>query len=82
MLALHQPLKHTIQHALESINRVLNISDDIIIFGKTTAEHDKALKEIFRRLSEKRLTLNPDNCVKTRKILIFWLHFRSSWHET
>ena len=64
--------QHTIQHALEGINGVLNISDDIIIFGKTTAEHDKALKEIFQRLSDKGLTLNPDKCVFDKENLDFF----------
>ena len=56
---------------LEGINGVLNISDDII-FGKTTAEHDKALKEIFQRLSDKGLTLNPDKCVFDKENLDFF----------
>jgi hypothetical protein len=64
--------QHTIQHALEGINGVLNISDDIIIFGKTTAEHDKALKEIFQRLSDKGLTLSPDKCVFDKENLDFF----------
>ena len=64
--------QHTIQHALEGINGVLNISDDIIIFGKTTAEHDKALKEIFQHQSDKGLTLNPDKCVFDKENLDFF----------
>ena len=39
--------QHTIQQALDGIHGALNISDDIIIFGKTTTEHDKALEETF-----------------------------------
>ncbi|CAB3992629.1 Retrovirus-related Pol poly from transposon [Paramuricea clavata] len=46
--------------------------DDIIIFGNTTAEHDKALKEIFHRLSDKGLTLNPDKCVFDKENLDFF----------
>ena len=55
--------QYTIQRALDGIDGVLNISDDIILFGKRTAEHDKALEATFQRLSEHGLTLNPEKCV-------------------
>ena len=50
----------------------MNISDDIIIFGKTTAEHDKALEATFQRLSEHGLTLNPEKCVFDKENLDFF----------
>ena len=61
--------QHTIQKALEGIDGILNISDDIIIFGKTTAERDKALETSFQRLSERGLTLNPEKCVFDKDFL-------------
>lgn len=64
--------QHTIQQALEGIQGALNISDDIIIFGKTTAEHDLALAQTFQRLSEKGLTLNPEKCVFDKDHLDFF----------
>ena len=64
--------QHTIQKALEGIDGILNISDDIIIFGKTTAEHDKALETAFHRLSERGLTLNPEKCVFDKEHLDFF----------
>lgn len=64
--------QHTIQQALEGINGVLNISDDLIIFGKTTTEHDLALAQTFQRLHEKGLTLNPGKCVFDKEHLDFF----------
>ena len=64
--------QHTIQKALEGIDGILNISDDIIIFGKTTAEHDKALETTFQRLSERGLTLSPEKCVFDKEHLDFF----------
>jgi len=37
---------------------VLNISDDVIVFGKTQAEHDDSLNPVFRKFAEVNLTLN------------------------
>ena len=50
----------------------MNISDDIIIFDKTTAEHDKALEATFQRLSKHGLTLNPEKCVFDKENLDFF----------
>ena len=64
--------RHAIQQALEGVHGALNISDDIIIFGKTTSEHDLALEQTFQRLSEKGLTLNPSKCVFDKDHLDFF----------
>ena len=40
----------------------MNISDDILIYGRIQDEHDDSLKATFKRLSEKILTLNTSNC--------------------
>ena len=50
----------------------MNINDDIIIFGKTTAEHDKAFEATFQRLREHGLTLNPEKCVFDKENLDFF----------
>ncbi|XP_062569364.1 uncharacterized protein K02A2.6-like [Saccostrea cucullata] len=47
-----------IQQVLQGITGCKNISDDIIVFGKTKEEHDKALREVFNKLRESNLTLN------------------------
>ena len=54
--------QNEIRQVIEGLSGTLNISDDIIIHGKTRAEHDRNLKSLLQRLSEKGLTLNRDKC--------------------
>ena len=39
--------RHVIQQSLQGCEGVANISDDIIIHGKNTAEQDRRLQRIF-----------------------------------
>ena len=54
--------QHVIQQSLQGCEGVANISDDIIIHGKNTEEHDKRLQRVLERLKEKNLTLNAEKC--------------------
>lgn len=54
--------QNTLSTALEGLSGVRNISDDIIVFGENQLEHDKNLEAVFKRLSERTLTLNKDKC--------------------
>ena len=42
--------------------RCLVYLDDIIIFGETLEEHNERLKEIFQKLREHNMQLEPDKC--------------------
>ena len=42
----------TIRQVLVNIDNALNVSDDILIFGKTQHDHDKALRETLLTLHE------------------------------
>ena len=39
-----------------------NISDDILVFGRSQKEHDQNLKKLFKRAREKEITFNKDKC--------------------
>lgn len=54
--------QHVIQQSLQDCEGVANISDDIIIHGKNTEEHDRRLQRVLERLKEKNLTLNAEKC--------------------
>ena len=54
--------QHVIQQSLQGCPGVRNISDDIIVFGKTQQEHDHNLNTVLVRLQECGLTLNGDKC--------------------
>ena len=54
--------QHVIQQALQGCEGIANISDDIIIPGRNSEEHDKRLQRVLKRLKEKNLTLNTEKC--------------------
>ena len=54
--------QNTLQQVLHGINGIRNIADDILIYGTTYEEHNKALKECLQRLELHGLTLNLDKC--------------------
>ena len=55
-----------INELIRDIPGALNISD-VIVFGKTQAEHDAALKAVFRKLAEVNLTLNKKSVSSTKR---------------
>ena len=40
----------------------INISDDILVFGKGQEEHDQCLEKLFKRAREKGMVFNKDKC--------------------
>ena len=47
----------TLQHRLSDCEGQNNISDDIIVYGRTQEEHDRNLERVLQRLDELNLTL-------------------------
>ena len=67
---IHDQIKH--------IPRALNISDDVIIYGKSQNEHDAALRAVCQRFMEIGLTLNDGKCLfNQNKLTFFGLVFSS-----
>ena len=50
----------------------MNISDDVIVFGKTQAEHDAALEAVCQRFAAVNLTLNGKKCEFNRSSVTFY----------
>ena len=63
-----EELQHALREVLSGIEGVMNIADDVLIYGKNESEHDKTLIAVLETL-EKR-----DECFWQRKIKILWLH--------
>ena len=61
-----------ISQVISDITGVFNISDDVVVFGKTQADHDKALRAVFERFSSKGLTLNRPKCEFNKLWLCFF----------
>lgn len=67
----------TIRQVLTNIPNVLNVSDDILVYGKTEKEH-KALKATLECLLASGLTLNVKKCRFYQRELTFFGHVFSS----
>ncbi|XP_045482795.1 uncharacterized protein LOC123686605 [Harmonia axyridis] len=52
--------------------------DDIVVLGETFEEHLENLQEVFQRLREAKLRLNPDKCEFVRKSLKYLGHVVTS----
>jgi len=48
--------------------------DDILVYGKTLEDHDNILREVFRRLSQWGLKINPEKCQFHQDELVFLGH--------
>ena len=64
--------QHAISEELRDIPYALNISDDVIVFGKTQEDHDIALESVFKRFSSRGLTLNKEKCEFSKDKLTFF----------
>ena len=69
--------QHVIHQVLEGCPGTHNISDDIIVYGRDQAEHDKRLDLVFQRLSSRGLTVNPEKCKFNMTELTFMGHVLS-----
>ena len=54
--------QHVIRQVLQNCPGAANIADDIIVHGKTKAEHDERLQKVFQTLLNAGLTLNKEKC--------------------
>ena len=57
-----ETFQNVIRETLEGIPGALNISDVMLVFGKTQSDHDRSLEAVFQRLKERGLTLNKRKC--------------------
>lgn len=62
-----------INDLLRDISSTLNISDDIIVFGKTQKEHDATLKAVFQKFAEVNLTLIKKRYEFNKQYHILWV---------
>ena len=54
--------QHVVQQALAGCEGVENISDDLIVHGNGTVEHDERLFKVLETLRQKGLTINLPKC--------------------
>ena len=66
--------QNAIRVALSDLKGVCNISDDILVYGRTPDEHNTNLRICFQRIKDKGLTLNKTKCVFSKSSLDFLGH--------
>ena len=66
------------QTELQGIEGVICIMDDVLIHGKSQAEHYKRLDVVLTRLNRVNVTLNPDKCEFSKPKLKFASYLISS----
>ena len=66
--------QETIRQVLADISGAVNLSDDILIYGRSQDEHDACLRKVLQRLTEKGLTLNKEKCEYNKTSLEFLGH--------
>ena len=79
MTSCYSFVQHVIQEQLRDIPNVINISEDVIVYGATQTEHDDMLRSVFQRLADKGLTLNKQKCLFNQDQLPFF-GFVFSWN--
>ena len=67
-----EELQHALRSIIADIENVINIADDLLIFGADDNEHDMTLKKVLHRFEEKGLTLNLRKCVFSQNELKFY----------
>jgi hypothetical protein len=68
----------TIARLLRGIPGVINICDDILIHGRTTAEHNAALRAVVQRLADNGLTLNKNKLLLNQSKIDWYGHVFSA----
>ena len=63
-----------LQQVLQGLDGCKNISDDIVVYGRTESAHNQNLKRVLQRLTDHNLTLNKDKCKFAQKELCFMGH--------
>ncbi|XP_018374455.1 PREDICTED: uncharacterized protein K02A2.6-like [Trachymyrmex cornetzi] len=65
---------------LSGLRNVVNLSDDILIYGKTLEEHDECLRAALRHLSDAGITLSREKCVLRQRRVKFLGYVVSAEH--
>ena len=60
--AASELFQNAIYQSLHGLDGVMNISDDVLVYGNCKTSHDENLKAVLTRLEEKGLTLNYNKC--------------------
>ncbi|XP_058816725.1 uncharacterized protein K02A2.6-like [Topomyia yanbarensis] len=63
-----------LERILKGLDGVVHFIDDILVFGRSKAEHDRRVAAVMKRLISCGLTINEDKCQWGRKSVTFLGH--------
>ena len=75
--AASEIFQNAVSQTLAGLPGCRNLSDDIIIYGKTQTEHDQNLKAVLQRLRECNMRLNKAKCAFSQRQVAFFGHIFS-----
>ena len=61
-----------IRELTHDLNGVFNITDDIIVYGRDTIEHDANLKAFLKKSREKNVTFNKAECEFSKDRVVYY----------
>ena len=64
--------QNAVNEQIRNIEGAVNISDDVIIYGNTQNDHDRALQAVCKRFQDMGLTLNKAKCELNKKEITFF----------
>ncbi|KAJ8047536.1 hypothetical protein HOLleu_06562 [Holothuria leucospilota] len=72
--AASEKFQKAVRQMLAGLAGVINISDDIIVYGKSQHEHDENLQRVFQRLIECGARLNREKCKISQPKVVYYGH--------
>lgn len=72
--AASEIFQNAVEDMIRDLPGVKNISDDIIVHGRTQEEHDRRLRSLLLRLRQCNARLNKDKCSFSQKSISFYGH--------
>ncbi|GFN75607.1 Zinc knuckle domain containing protein [Plakobranchus ocellatus] len=70
--------QEVIRQTLNGLPGVINVSDDILVYGKSKEVHNQNLRRVLERLRSKNLTLNKKKCEFMKSSIEFLGHIFSA----
>ncbi|XP_064459061.1 uncharacterized protein K02A2.6-like [Ornithodoros turicata] len=70
--------QNSISQVIPDEDRIIHISDDILVSGRSIEEHDRRLRLVLKNLEEAGLTLNLKKCVLGSRSVKFFGHVFSA----
>ena len=72
MVNAAEDFQRIISQCLSGLRNVINMSDNILLFGKSQEEHDTCLEALLARMTECGITGRMDNCDFSKKKIQFF----------